>query len=274
MNKLIRPLVTLSVLALLAGMLYFFLSEKEVGTISSLSLTAQAEISANSAMTWLINYEESYKDPGVVWVIDKINDDYCDNKQLRSFVLNRFKEFENHPVEFAYKKLIDDNYSYEIDYEILTGRESFFDDIMMPAVYCADHEIKPETLGKIFDVGNISEYDLSHRFLAMLIMQKNNCTEDLEYHFDRYLLEAKNKIIDEQNKSAVYNDIYSERVAFLLFGGFDTDVKEEWIDEIIKNQSSAGAWSDPKHFNKVDNPHTTALSLWALAGYTKKCPLY
>ena len=265
MGRLTKPLVMLGLLVLLTGILY---------TTGDVDITVKADVSAGSAINWLINYEGQYKDPGVVWILDVVNNSYCGDEQLRNFALNKFKEFENHPVEFAYKKLIDENFSFEIDYEILKGRASFFDDIIMPAVYCADHEIKQETLDKIFDIENVSDYDLSHRFLAMLILRKNDCVDGLEYNFDKYLLEAKNKIVDEQNKSVVYNDIYSERVAFLLFGGFDADIEEEWINEIIKNQSSAGAWADPKHFGKIDNPHTTALSLWALAGYTKKCPLY
>ncbi len=238
------------------------------------SIKKRATVSARLGGEWLINYEQDFLDPGILWVVKMINDKYCQLPFLDDFWKDRFKEFENHPVESAYQKLFNKEAVYQIDYELLKTRQFYFDDIIIPALYCEAHTIPDNTLINIFAFENASDYNLTHRYLAMLFLKNRNCLNKEEYDINSSILEASEKIIKEA-KEAAFNDLYSERVAFLFFGGFENMIQDNWIEIIIENQEESGGWSTLKYseyFGQEENPHTTALSVWALVEYTGKCP--
>ncbi len=237
-------------------------------------LKERAAVSARLGGEWLIDYQQDFLDPGILWVVKIINDKYCQLSFLDDFWREGFKEFENHPVESAYQKLFIQEVDYEIDYELLKTRQFYFDDIIIPALYCEEHIIPDNVLINIFNIEDAVDYNLTHRYLAMLFLKNRNCLDKEEYNIDSSILEASEKIVEEVERAA-FNDLYSERVAFLFYGGFRDIIQDIWIETIIENQEQSGGWSTLKYseyFGQEENPHTTALSLWVLVEYIEKCP--
>ena len=115
-------------------------------------------------------------------------------------------------------------------------------------------------------------YDLTHKFLAMRFLQERNCLAgDTELLLESKINAAAESIAREQALSE-FDDLFSERAAFLYWGGFRDLVKEEWIDIILENQDEAGSWTDFKANLFYGNPHTTVLAVWALVQSAKSCP--
>ena len=61
-------------------------------------------------------------------------------------------------------------------------------------------------------------------------------------------------------------DLYSERVAMLIAGGYSGLVEREWIERILDNRLPGGLWPE---FTGGESPHmhSTHVALWAIAGY-------
>jgi len=235
----------------------------------TLFLPKKAETASKRGAEWLGQYNEPYNDPGIVWIVKKINDTYCHSSDVDEFVQTRFAEFENDPVQKYYRVLIDGNTDVAVDYSILTGREKFFDDIILPPLYCQKQPIPEATLKKIFESENLAGYDLTHHFLSLQLMKENQCLG--EQKIKTAMDEAAQYMRTEQVVSS-FSDLFAERIAFLQYGGYEDSIKDQWIQTIIENQSPSGAWKDPNYFEKIDNPHTTALAVWALVQYTQQCP--
>ncbi len=234
------------------------------------NLPKQAETASKRGGKWLQEYSGNYQDPGIVWIVKKINDTYCQSTELENFIQTKFQEFENHPIEQYYRVLIDNDTSRIIDYTLLTGRENRFDDIILPTLYCHTQFIPETTLKKIFSYDSLSGYQLSHHFLALQFMKENRCLG--EQKIQTSLDQIVKKMAKEQLLTPAFSDLFSERTAFLQYGEYKNLVKEQWIQTIVQNQNPSGAWKDPVHFEQKENPHTTALSVWALTNYTQVCP--
>jgi len=235
----------------------------------TLFLPKKAETASKRGAQWLRTYPDEYKDPGIVWIIKKINDNYCHSSEITEFTRARFTEFESDPLQKYYKVLLDENTDQEVDYSLLEGREKYFDDIILPTLYCPRKPLPESTIAKIFASKNSAGYELTHGFLAMQFIRENNCItsptllERMEY--------LAKQIVKEQSQSS-FSDLFAERVAFLQNSNYNHLVKDAWIQTIVSNQLPSGAWKDPNYFEKVDNPHTTVLAVWALSNYTKTCP--
>lgn len=236
----------------------------------TLNLPKRAETAAKRGGKWLQEYSGNYQDPGIVWIIKKINDTYCQSPSIDEFIQTRFQEFETHPIEQHYRVLIGGEKNALIDYQILQGRENRFDDIILPPLYCQTQSIPEQTLKKIFSFDTLSLYPMSHHFLALQFMKENQCLGEQKIQTSLDII-AK-KLAREQAMIPLFSDLFAERTAFLQYSGYENLVKETWIQTIVQSQSPSGAWKDPYHFEQKENPHTTALSVWALTNYTKTCP--
>jgi len=256
------------------AIIFIFIRPEKLPDEQFPSIEKRAITSAQQGGSWLIDYDKEFLDPGILWVIKILNDKYCKSSFLDDFYRVRFKEFENHPVESAYQRLFNDEIVYEIDYDLLETRQIYFDDIIIPALYCDLQTIPDNTLLKIFDIENASGYDLTHRYLAILFLKNRGCFIKEKYNIDNSILRASQKITEEGNE-ATFDDLYPERVAFLLYGGFREIIEDNWIETIIENQEQSGGWRTleySEYFGQEENPHTTALSVWALAEYVEECP--
>ncbi len=110
------------------------------------------------------------------------------------------------------------------------------------------------------------EYDLTHVALAFRFIRDNNCdipdsAKVLESQVNRGMLAIA-------GGSATIADLRYEAIAFLLLSGNRSDVKQEWIDQIAKEQMPNGGWA-AEIGSKTANDHSTVLAMWALLQYSR-----
>jgi hypothetical protein len=244
-------------------------------TISDYSFKKKVTASAEAGGSWLLEFQENLEDPGILWIMKQINDKYCQLPEFDNLLQYRFGEFKDSPIDKFFSKFINPDIIpsdiYEIDYQSLKIFWAFFSDMIIPALYCDVKEIPDDITTRILDVEEATGYHLSHKFLALMLIKENQCLPKKITKINETLSMAAEKMVFEEGQES-FSDLYSERVAFLGYGGFQNLVKKEWLNEIIKNQATSGAWAAPGYWEGNDNPHTTALSVWALVQYSKTCP--
>ena len=144
-------------------------------------------------------------------------------------------------------------------------------------MYCDLYPVKADFEKETFEgIKNGKEfgYDLTHKFWSAFLFRDNGCSAN-DYDVGKIIDLGAKQIAAEQRKikEGGFDDLYAERTAMLLRFGFQNLVKDEWIENIVKNQKPSGAWATPGlYWNETENPHTTILSVWALAQYSKTCP--
>lgn len=247
----------------------FFLIQGKLNTDIGMPTGEQA--AARKGWEWLENYREGFTDPAAPFLIKTINDRYCRSTEIENFVKEKWEEFENHYYLAVFERLFSGN-DYKISekvIKILDAPHVYYDDILPQALYCDMYPTKNDFAKKSFsNIENETGYDLTHKFWLAILFKKNGCSAN-GYNIEKIINVVAGKIAEEQEKNVEFNDLYAERVAFLLHFGFENLVKKEWINNIVKNQKKSGAWETPK---LEENPHTTALAILALVEYEKKCP--
>lgn len=217
---------------------------------------------------WLLRYEGEFRDPGILWILSKINKKYCNKESVTQFIKSTFqREFAHDPIQKGYGRLLEIPIEYEIDNARLQARETQYDNLLLPVIYCDQKTIATATQKEIFNT-SVYGYDLTHRLLALLFLKQNNCIDSDTA--DGVIYQMVNQIYNDLDTVGV--DLYAEKIAFIEFAGYTNLINEKEIQEILGMQQSGGAWQDPLYLEGVDNPHTTALSLWALAQYYNICP--
>ncbi len=216
---------------------------------------------------WLLSYQGNFSDPGIFWAMSEMNNNYCHLDSINRLVDSRFASADFSPQEQAYKRLFNYGKVSIIDYTSLAGRAGSYDDILIPALYCDINPLPQNVEEKIFDIKNSLGYDLTHRYLAMLFLRRNNC--NLE-EVNEVLPQAAEKIAQQQQSINEFSDLSAERAVFLQLGGFFSQVGKDWVAEITESQSPDGGWKYTQLSN-LENPHTAALATWALANYSKTC---
>ncbi len=240
---------------------------KETLQQKEISLHARAYKASQEGANWLLNYEQNYKDPAILWILNIVNEKYCKSKKIDNFIESKFdKEFKFslNLKEKWYERLWNRNLTRIPDDSVFKPTGAIFDDILLPALYCDLHAVDEETSKKISDFSSSNGYYLTHQFIALLIMKQNNCLDG--WHKDLIPVMAE-KISREINHN--FSDLSVERVAFLEYGNFSNKIRTSSIENIIKNQLPSGGWPNIK---RDGSPHTTGLAIWALAEYTKTCP--
>lgn len=234
------------------------------------SLRQQAASAASAGGGWLLQYQKPFEDPGIVWAINEINEQYCHLPQISDLVRERFAKFLTDPIQRAYQRLLDKTVTYQINYQILQTHTASFDDILIPALYCDRAAVPTTTLANILGFAGTSGYELAHRFLALQFLQNGQCFP--EQNLTANQTQAA-KLLSQEEAADSFGDPFAERIALLQYAGFDAMVQAGWIKTTIRHQSAdSGAWSDPARFGSTENPHTTALAVWALSNYAKVCP--
>lgn len=217
---------------------------------------------------WLLQYRGNISDPGVLWILYTINNTYCHKDSVAQFINTVFqKEFAQDPIQKGYGKLIGITKEYIPNETELRNREAQYDNFLLPALYCDQEKISTSTQKKIFNI-NTTGYDLTHRVLGLLFLKQNKCIDapTLDSAISQAVLGLRVSLTE------MFGDIYVEKIAFAEYAGYKNMFRDEEIQEILKTQSATGAWKDSFYFGGVDNPHTTALSVWALAQYYNICP--
>lgn len=268
----------------------FLLTQKEKPG----GIVKEAAASARRGMDWLLKYDDDLNDPGILWAVNEINKNYCGSVPVKSrgdhgaspaksqngntanelgrFVSEKFKEFENHPVEAAYKKLVSPSAdSAKPSAETIKTFGNKYDAELLGALYC--EEEPDEEWQKILEnqaFSELSGYDLTHLFLALLMAKENGClaAEKIQPRMEA----SAAQIANEENLSK-FGDLFAERAALLLRAGYKNEIKKEWIKKIIEKQNKSGSWNNSVLFGMPDDPHTTALATWALAQYSESCPI-
>ncbi len=233
---------------------------------------SQLQLSAYKGGQWLLDYSKPYADPGVFWLASQMGES-CGDPSLNQKLSARFdKEFSQASLEYGYKRLLDTRVDAHVSDAILAMHTNTFDDIIMPALYCDTYPLAENIQEKIFDIGHADHYALTHHYLALLLLQKNRCMVD--DRLEKALDFAARKIAIEEEWST-FDDLYAERIAFLLYGGRSDLVKDAWISSLVDHQGAGGGWKTNrgKEFFGVDeNPHTSVLALYALSRYGNICP--
>lgn len=227
---------------------------------------------------WLLSYPGDYRDPGVFWLASVANGQYCGGEPAvtRGLRVRFDREFPVSSYEHAYLRFLDTGPGADADLpasdEVLAAHANTFDDLIMPALYCDVRPVSDAVRAKILDVDSASGYALTHRYLALLLMRERGCADGAA--FDRALARAARKIVAEESVSN-FDDLYAERVAFLLYAGQASLVRPQWIRTIMAHQEPSGGWKTATRrdfFGADENPHTTGLSLFALSTYAGACP--
>jgi hypothetical protein len=223
-------------------------------------LQHDADKAARAAVPWLFAHQSEITDPGAIWILAKINKDYCGNEPgTEAAIKKMFTPFETNATLLAYRRLLDENFTYTVSTSSLADQTTHFDQILIPALYC---DLQPDqidsTLRKVVALGGESRYQVSHSLLALLWLKERGC-----------LAQDQIKYID-----TVAERLY-ERTAFLQYANIKIRVPQNWLRTIIDNQESSGGWKteqDAYIFGTNENTHTTALSLFALTQFTHSCP--
>jgi hypothetical protein len=236
------------------------------------SLNERAVLASQNGAKWLLENKTEFSDPGVVWIMHHMAETFCEpNEQLKKEIRDAFVPFESHPTEYAYRRLLEPVFTTELPYEALAQQKNYFDDVLLPVVYCDVHEISTTTKESLLTLLKNGEYETTHGFLALLWLEERNCNDVVQA--DK---EAVAKIIRQELQSTYeFGDLYAEQVAFLQYGGYDHFVTDKKIENIIASQSANGGWRTKQgsdFFGKEENSHTTALAVWALAEYSGTCP--
>jgi len=235
--------------------------------------------SAKNGWSWLYSYEGNFLDPGNLFIIKSINDKLCESSHVENFWRERLGEFKDRYFQSVYLKFFDKDPSAKIKeraLEIINTdfKDGYFDKGMVQALYCDLYPVEDDFADNLIEgIKNAERYDLTHKFWMAIVLKENGCATD-EINIDRAISLGAEKIAKEQEASKVFNDLYAERTAFLLYFGFEDMVKKEWIKNILENQKTSGAWASPIAGLGIDNenPHTTALAVWALSEYSQTCP--
>ncbi|MFI5260213.1 MAG: hypothetical protein ACHQU0_00210 [Candidatus Paceibacteria bacterium] len=227
--------------------------------------------SATRGGKWLLSQDKPFNDPGIPWSLSVIQEKYCpDNPELVAKIKKSFSPFLSDPVERAYARLLDENDKRRIDYALLADRRIVFDDVIIPALYCDVAPLPESVHERILAGESRSGYMLTHSYLALLLMRSRGCADLEDLGTETRMAQ---KIAQEESQSS-FDDVYAERVAFLEYGGRNDLIIPAWIASIIANQGVDGGWEagPGSYLGSGENPHTTALALWALSSYGQTCP--
>lgn len=212
-------------------------------------------------------------DPGVLWVMKRMNERLCgDDPKLARRIARKFEaEFGAHPVERFYAPLFGIVADGEPSPEALSERSEYFDDLLLPVVRCSVRPMGERELSAVFEYASSTGYLLAHKLLAMELARELGCAVPPSYDAAASMRGAAEKMAAEQ-KESYFGDLFAERAAFLQAFGFGDLVPERDFELIRSRQEDDGGWRDEYYAKGGTNPHTTALSLWALAEKAGACP--
>ncbi len=145
--------------------------------------------------------------------------------------------------------------------------------MVMEALHC-DHIPLPADFTQLIQSNtDAGGYQLTHVAFSLERMNENGCPlpADQDQKLRDQLKVGMVDIIDNPNtdpETGTGPDLRYEALAMLMHIGYRDQVKQSWIEQIIKEQSSDGGWKN--RFDATeDNDHATVLALWALLEYSQ-----
>lgn len=248
---------------------YFFIAKSNPVEILP-PLSSQALASAQAGIRWILDFNGKIEDPGVLWVIQEINNEYCHAPELSSFVESRFEEFEEHPIDRKYKRFFDGvGYLPKKGSNVWDNSERAYDDIILSALYCEEIPVSDAIIKKTFNTSQAVGYDLTHQFLTMMLLKQRGC---LPNEYEKKFVSSAELLFSQTSKMS-FGDVFVESVAFLEKGYREKKIPDTWIKEIVEKQNLSGAWQDEILSPDEESPHVTALAAWALTQYAGACPI-
>jgi hypothetical protein len=237
-----------------------------------LRLQYDAHHATKAATPWLLSHQSEITDPGVIWILSKINKDYCgDNPKTAAVIEKMFKPFTADTTEVAYGRLLYKEFTYTVSTSSLTKQATHFDNMLIPALYCDKQpDLIADSLHQALELGEGTDYQVTHALLALVWLKERNCLPE-----NQNLDTVTQSIYFQQNQTLEFSDLFAERTAFLQYADSRNHIPNTWLRTIIDSQGPSGGWKTKPEsyiFGVDENTHTTALSLWALTEFTHSCP--
>ena len=81
-----------------------------------------------TAVPWLISHQREISDPGVIWILTKINRDYCGNDpRTAATIRTLFRPLAEDSTKAAYERLLDEQFTYTVATSSLEKMSGHFD---------------------------------------------------------------------------------------------------------------------------------------------------
>ncbi|MBY0111041.1 hypothetical protein K2Y00_03530 [Patescibacteria group bacterium] len=217
-------------------------------------------------MEWMVNYEGNYGNPGITWALQEVYESYCPTPEYHEFFTSRIRPdlIRDEVIAAYYAKTVQ-----ETGAPFPNSAERGFDSLLLTVLYCDAGTISESVERDMRSFSESEGYELTHQYLALLFFKEKQCvSHDSAFNVDEAISEAAHRI---QSQIGPWGDIYPEQVSFLLYGGFQDLVSQAHIDTILAHQEEDGGWRHAPE-DPGPNPHTTILSVWALAQWADFCP--
>lgn len=138
--------------------------------------------------------------------------------------------------------------------------------MVVAALHC-DHIPLPADFAQLLQSNaDAGDYQLTHVAFSLERMNENGCPlpEDQDQKLRQQLKTGLLSII--QNSQTI-PDLRYEALAMLMHIGFRNEVKQPWIDQVVREQSDDGGWQD--RADSPSNDHATVLAIWAILEYSR-----
>lgn len=149
-------------------------------------------------------------------------------------------------------------------YHLLHQKWNGIDGLNLYSLYCDKALAKKEFL-KLFDSSlTLKGYDLSHAYLATLIIKRTKCIckKDNFKLVDLAWMNLK-KTIPGTNQIE-FSDLNIETIALAIYGGEIESISPELILKLLTSQNMDGSWGSLNNSSTLLTDHSTVLALWAL----------
>lgn len=157
---------------------------------------------------------------------------------------------------------------YRVPEEFREYLPHHWDDVLLKAIYCdlQGYDNTDFNLLTALPDGQ-GGYADTHIYLALLFLRANGCFD--QSYVNQELDALAQNILVALEEDREFSDLYGERIAFLYWGGYGSQVKGEWIDLILNHQKGDGGWGDK---SDESNPHTTGFALLSLLYHLEGSP--
>ena len=206
--------------------------------------------------------------PTTIFALRYINDCFLGKQDsIDKFIKRYIKKTasDNESVSFM-RLLLPGNF---LDTQNIS-RWSFLDKITLAALYCDLFPVPDNYLRKLNSYADTSDiYLITHCSLALQFLHENKCfsSENSEYKELHTRLIKKTTVFLDSTETV--NDPYVESVMMLSYVGVRGNIRESYIQKILKAQLPDGGWSRNKIKNYIkSDDHTTVLAVWALSAYS------
>lgn len=268
-----QPILILVILLVVFFLSFLVVKIRQLSLWPSLTpkvdMLSKSKTALENGINWLLGTEEKFSG-GATFIIKELNE-ICNDNSLEQLWKEKIEEdLKMYP--FVYRALgikydfnPKDCPNYATSYTITDLSRLYTSFVLCEVIYCDSFDTK-KIIEDINSIEDDNGYYSNHKLLSLLLMKEFNCHNAV---LDELIKEKSEELINIQDSSQEFKepidpielDIYLERVALIGYAGYE--IKDNWIENVIDTQKQDGSWTN--------NPHTTALALWALAQKSKTC---